>query len=211
MGARALLFCRAHPEGSPGYAAALARLEERLRRADELTARQRDGILQVRAATAHKRALRRLMRRTHLAHLAGVAALAGRDEPELAGRFVVSRSLTTYLGFRSAVHAVAAEAEAHKPLLVRYGLADTVLAGLTEALAQLDAAIAHAQDGRRAHVGASADLATVADDIVQLVKVMDGLNRLRFARQPELLAAWISVSSVVAAPVRSEREASPAA
>ena len=44
MGARALDFSREHPDASPGYAAALARLEDRLNRAAQLEAQQRDGI-----------------------------------------------------------------------------------------------------------------------------------------------------------------------
>ena len=43
MGTRALDFSRAHPDASPGYAAALASLEQRLARADQLAAQQRDG------------------------------------------------------------------------------------------------------------------------------------------------------------------------
>jgi len=53
MGARALEFGHAHPLESPGYAATIVRLEERLGRADMLATQQRDGILAVRAATGH--------------------------------------------------------------------------------------------------------------------------------------------------------------
>ncbi len=43
MGARALEFGHAHPLESPGYAATMVRLEERLVRADQLATQQRDG------------------------------------------------------------------------------------------------------------------------------------------------------------------------
>jgi hypothetical protein len=36
MGQRALEFCKAHPDSSPGYNAAVARLEKLLARAEEL-------------------------------------------------------------------------------------------------------------------------------------------------------------------------------
>ena len=55
-------------------------------------------------------------------------------------------------------------------------------------------------EGRRLHVGASAELSVLADEIVQVVKVMSGLNRLRFAGNRDLIAAWESASSVVATP-----------
>ncbi len=73
MGARALEFGHAHPIESPGYAATMVRLEERLVRADMLATQQRDGILAVRAATRHKRELVQRIRRAHLTHLARIA------------------------------------------------------------------------------------------------------------------------------------------
>jgi hypothetical protein len=54
--------------------------------------------------------------------------------------------------------------------------------------------------GRLGHVGASAELVTVANDIVQVVKVMNGMVRIKFANQPYALAAWESASSVFATP-----------
>jgi hypothetical protein len=54
--------------------------------------------------------------------------------------------------------------------------------------------------GRQAHVGARAELRAVADEIVQIVRVMDGLNRYRFKNDPNLLASWESASNVVAVP-----------
>ena len=70
MGARALDFSRAHPDASPGYTAAMTRLEERLARGEQLASQQREGLLEVRAATARKMELRRAMRQAHLSHLA---------------------------------------------------------------------------------------------------------------------------------------------
>ena len=103
-----------------------------------------------------------------------------------------------------------AEAESRKEALVQHGLVDTVLESLAQALVEFDQAMKQGIAGRRAHVGASADLDLVADEVVLIVKVMNGLNRSRFARQPELLAAWASVSHVIATP-RSTGDVRPAA
>ena len=81
MGTRALDFSRTHPDTSPGYAAAVARLEERLARADQLAGQQRAGQLEVRAATVRKQELRRAMTKAHLVHLAQAAKIAGREVP----------------------------------------------------------------------------------------------------------------------------------
>jgi hypothetical protein len=200
MGRRALEFGRAHPDTSPGYTAALTRLEERLGRADTLAGQQRQGMLEVRAATARKHELRRTMTVGHLDHLVSVARVAARELPELSQKFVLTRTQQPYLAFRTTARGMAAEAMADKELLVRHGLVDTVLEDLGQALDEFDAAVEQGTVGRRAHVGASAELATVADEVVQIVKVMDGLNRVRFASEPEQLVAWESASNVVATP-----------
>jgi hypothetical protein len=63
-------------------------------------------------------------------------------------------------------------------------------------------------DGRRAHVGAQAELDAIADEVVQVVRLMDGLNRFRFANDPESLAAWDSASNTFGPP-RSGGKAAP--
>ena len=200
MGTRALDFSRAHPDASPGYTAAVTRLEERLARAEQLATQQREGTLQVRAATARKRELRRTMRRTHLTHLARVARVAAREMPDLAQKLVLKPGTTTYLAFRTAARGMAAEAESRKDVLVKHGLMDSVLENLVQTLDQFDAAVESWGGGRQAHVGASAELKAVADEVVQIVQVMDGLNRYRFMNDAELLAAWESASNVLATP-----------
>jgi hypothetical protein len=200
MGARALEFSRAHPDASAGYTAAVTRLEERLARAAQVAAQQREGLLAVRAAAARKLELRQAMRQSHLSHLSQVARAAAREVPELAEKFVLRPRATTYLGFRTAARGMEAEAQSRKEVLVKHGLVEAVLEDLTQALDQFDAAVDSSAEGRAAHVGASAELSAVADEVVQCVKMMDGLNRYRFRRAPELLAAWESVSNVVAAP-----------
>lgn len=51
-------------------------------------------------------------------------------------------------------------------------------------------------EARQQHVGASADLNQVADEIVQVARLMGGYQRVRYARAPERLAACLSGNSV---------------
>jgi hypothetical protein len=195
MATRVLNFSRAHPDPSPGYAAALSRLEKSHTQAQQLAARQREGINEVRAATVQKRDLRRTMRRTQLIHLARVAEAAAKEMPGLAQKFVLSREAIPYLAFRTAARGISAEAQNQKELLVKHGLLDSVLESLTQALGQFDQAVEQGTSGRRSHVGASAELDAVADELVQVVRLMDGLNRFRFAEDAEALAEWESSSN----------------
>ena len=209
MGARALEFSRDHPDASPGYAAALARLEDRLNRADQLEAQQREGILLSRAATARKRELRRDLKQGLLEHLASVADAASAEAPELPQKFTLPRSTQSYRAFRAAARGIEAEAQSRKELLVKHGLSETGLQALTASLNEFDAMVKQGSDSRIAHVGASFELDDVADEVVQVVKVMNGLNHFRFARDGELLASWQTASNVVATPHPADEKAGP--
>lgn len=200
MGSRVLEFSRQHPDSSPAFGAAVSRLQERLARADRLAHQQLDGQSAVHVATARKVELRRLIKRTHLRHLSSVAEVASVDEPELGQKFEFPRNTFTIRGFQTAASGMAAEAQNRKDLLLKHGLAEEVLTGLQVALDQFETAVEQGAAGRLEHVGATAELERVAEEVVQVVKVMSGLIHVRFANQPELLAAWESASNVVAAP-----------
>jgi hypothetical protein len=195
-GRRVLAFSLAHRDPSPGYATTLGSLQELLARAELLISLQRDRIAQVRGSTVQKRNLRRIMRRTQLMHLARVARGAAKENPELAQKFVLRPEQIPYLEFQATARAMLAEAQNQKELLVKHGLAETLLEGLVRNVNLFDQALGQSTEARRGHVGASAELDLIGDEIIHLVRVMDGLNRFRFADQGEVLAEWESASNV---------------
>jgi hypothetical protein len=200
MGARVLEFSRLHPDTSPGYVAAVARLQDRLARASQLAGQQMDGQSEVHAATARKVELRRIIRRTHLDHLINVARAAAAEEPVLIQKFLYPTDATTYQAFQTAANSLIAEAEGRKDLLIKHGLAEEVLSDLRVVLDQFQTLVEQGNAGRLSHVGASAELVVIAEEVVQVVKVMNGLVRVRFATQPELLGAWESASNIIGPP-----------
>jgi len=209
MGKSALEFSRQHPDPSPGFTAAVALLQERLARADQLARQQIDGRSEVHAATARKRELRRLMKRAHRDHLSKVAELAAEEDPEVVEKLRYPSDASTYLAFQTAAEGMAAEAESRKEILMKHGLSEEVLSNLKVTLGEFDAAVQQGSAGRLAHVGASGELVTIAEEVVQVVQVMNGLIRIRFANQEELLAAWDSASSVGAIPKPDKPETEP--
>jgi hypothetical protein len=98
-----------------------------------------------------------------------------------------------------------AEAQTQKELLVKHGLADTVLDSLVQSLDQFDRAITGGTDALRTHVSARAELDVLGDEVVDIVQVMDALNRFRFADDAAILAEWETVSNIIA-PTRSAEE-----
>jgi hypothetical protein len=200
MGARALEFSRAHPVNSDGYTTALKQLEEQLARADQLAKEQERGTTEVRAATAHKSDLKRSIRRSQLVHLGRVAQRAAKEVPELAQKFDLPRIPVRNLAFRTVARTMVEEAQQQKELLVKHGLVAEILDTLGQSLDQFDQLVERAAEGRRIHVGAVAQLAAVSDEVVQIVKGIDGYNRFRFAAEPSLLAAWETASNVIGPP-----------
>ena len=208
MAARALEFCLAHPNPSTGYTAAVAELAELLARSQQLADQQRQGIAEVRAATAQKRKLRRSIRQAQMKHVGQAAQRAAREVPELAEKLALAREPIPYLAFQSLARTVAAEAEASKDVLVRHGLVDQVLDSLKDGMAQFEQAMQRAAEGRRIHVGAAVELDVNAGEAIGILKVIDGYNRVRFAGEPDLLAAWRSASNVIG-PARPAQKTEP--
>ena len=127
MGARALEFSHAHPDSEPGATEAVARLEQLVMRANETAAVQRDGIIRVHAASTRKKELRKEMLDVPIAHLAEVGRAAGRDEHELGKTFQFNPSASTFLAFRTAARSMIAAAQAHREVLLKHGLSQSVL------------------------------------------------------------------------------------
>src|SRR5919112_5968443 len=96
MGRRALEFCVAHPDTEPGTATVVSRLEQPVARAEDTATAQRNGLLQVRAATLRKRELRRAMRAGPIAHLDGVGSAAAREDHQLGNTFRFNPGASTF-------------------------------------------------------------------------------------------------------------------
>jgi multidrug efflux pump subunit AcrA (membrane-fusion protein) len=72
-----------------------------------------------------------------------------------------------------------------------------VLAQLGELLDRFEAAVALANDGRTQHKGATRQLDGLATELALVVRTMDARNRQRFQENRQLLALWISASTVL--------------
>ena len=202
MGVRALESSRANPDADAGYGVAAAKLEQLVARAHEAAAAQRSGVVDVRAASARKQELRRAMLSVHIAHLGQVGREASREDHELGRIFRFKPVANTFIAFRTAARDMAVEAERHREVLVRHGLAASVLEEFLRLLDEFDAAVALGNSGRTAHMAATSELNEVASGIVRVVRLMDGRNRQRFREERPLLAAWVGASTVLGMPSR---------
>jgi hypothetical protein len=200
MSKRVLSFSLDHPDPSPGYSAALERLQKAVAEADLLADRQEEGFKARRAATGLKQTLRRRIRRNLLLHVCRVGEAAASEVPELGAKFQLAREAIPYLAFRTAARGILAEAQSRRELMVRHGMLDASVENLVKSLSQFEQAIEQGDTARRAHVGASAELDALADELTQISRLMDGINRARFENDREALAQWQSASNVIGPP-----------
>jgi hypothetical protein len=209
MAARVRDFLRAHQTDGMPEGTVLTHLEELLQRADVLAAQQRDGVVVARAAAEHRAGVRRGLQSKLLRCLAAVGAVAAKENIELGAQFRLPRTRASNQAFLTMARGMLEKATAQKALLVSRGMMEKLVDDLAAAVAEFETTLEATRAGRRDHVGASADLRSVATEIGEQVRLLDGLVRYRFGDNAELMGAWLSARNVLG-PFRSHAEAKPA-
>ncbi len=173
MGTHARDVNASRPDTDPGAVAAAGKLGGLLDRAEVLLVAQREGLLEVHAASKEKEKLRREILAGPIANLSAVGKVAAKEQHELRSTFRFQPSASSFLAFSTAGRSMAAEAEIHREVLIKHGLATPMLEQLGQLLDRFDAAVAMGTSGRSKHVGATRELKTIATEIVQTVRVLD--------------------------------------
>ena len=206
QGARVLTFSLANPSDDPSHAVNLADLQGRMKRGDDLLARQQSGRIAELAAAERKEELRDMIHYTLLRHVCRVGLVAAEEQPGLIGKFRLRSRYATDRSFLIGAKVQYAEARANQELFARLGCSVAMLDELGKALTEFEALLASAVAGRIDHVGATADLESVVDGISEVVGKLDPFNRYRFENDKDRLAEW---QSVVALPKRRSRPVPP--
>jgi hypothetical protein len=210
MAVRVRDFSRAHPSTDANYAAVLGQVEERIARMEALAKQQQDGTVTAHASTVRRKVLRRRLHHELLRHLVTVADIAAGEQPGLAERYALPNGHATNEAFRTLARRLLVQGQAEQAVLAKHGLADKLLDDLAAAVEEFDGSVSQSNAGRRERVGAVADLKAVSDEVMQLVEMLDGLNRYRLAGNAELMAGWESARNVVAEARAVEPPDSPA-
>lgn len=189
-------FSREHPSTIPGYVEAVKVMGERLARAESLAAQQESGDLRSGASVARKEDLRRAIVEDYLEHLVRIARVALPEDPELRSRFRLPSRTLNRQAFVAAVRAMLVEAAAYRGVFITEGMPDSFVEDLDQLLTQYLEALNQKVLGEAQRVGAVAELPEVAKELMRLVRRLDGINRKRWQKSPELLAAWMSAKDV---------------
>jgi hypothetical protein len=196
MAARVCEFLRTHQKQEDGEEPALVRLEQLIARANVLAAEQRAGIVASRSAAAQRLAIRGVVETKLLRFLVAAGVVAARSHLELAEQFRLPSS-GAHQAFLTAARGMLQTATAQQELLVKEGMKASVLDDLSGALLEFEKTLEASRVGRRLHTGASAELHAIAAEIVERVRLLDGLVRYRFGDDPQLMGAWISARNVL--------------
>jgi hypothetical protein len=188
-------FAIAHPFTDPGQIALVDGLGADLTRARAMVTQQRSGLLDVRAATAHRKELRQELQ-VPLRQLVTIAHAAADVVPDFSRRFVLPARGISHQAFLTATRAMVAEALVHQSVFVDRGMAPTLLEDLTKTLDEYEKTIEQRNAGRRAHVGARSDLNAVLSSVMARIAQLDAIYSYRYRRQPEQLAAWKSARDI---------------
>jgi hypothetical protein len=190
MAARVREFVRAHAATEPGYTPVVTRLDALLAQAEAILARQHQGNVAARGANAQRNELRRTIHAQLVHYLVAVGSVAVKGQADLAARFKLPPTNAPNLAYATAVKALLAAGEAERDLLVKAGLAPTLLEELGKMVADFEAASEAAHTARRDHIGARIDLAVIANLLAEQVKLLDGITRYRFGNDVEMMAEW---------------------
>jgi hypothetical protein len=211
MAVRVRDFSDTHPSADPSFVSVLGRLKEAIDRMVALGGQQVGGFLSKHSSALRRRDIRRHLRDGLLRHLVTIAEDAASEKDELRDMFKVPGHNLSTARFQTLARKMLEQGQAEKELLVKHGLSATLLDDLAAAVTDFDASVEETNGGLQDHVLAGAELRKVSEEVLQLVSMMDGINRYRFQREPQLLAAWKTARHVVTGPQAEKEEEPPAA
>lgn len=200
MAVRVDKFFDAHPSADPNHGSVLGRLKQAIGRMEVLVAQQVGGFLSKRSSVVRRKELRRRLYHGLLRHLVTIAGSAAREKPELMEKFELPSTSASHKLFRTVARRMLEQGHSERELLLRHGLGATLLEELSAAIDQFDASVAETSSGTLDHVAARAELEELSDEVMRLVGMLDGINRYRFERDPQLLVAWKTAKHVVSGP-----------
>ena len=196
VGKSARDFANQHPSEVEGHAATATELGKTVDRMEELVASIERGHRDATGATQEKQRLLGVVHREFLKPMAAIARGNGTLDPQVGLLFRTPDRGADSSAYLGAARTMARQAEGHKPLFVRDGMPETFVQDLDKVLDDVDAAVTAFNNARSVHVGSRAELASLAKEVMVLIKRLDGINRYRYRKDPQGFAAWQTARNV---------------
>jgi len=185
-------FIREHPFSEPDDSALAVRFDELLTRARTLVVQEHGRRLDVAVASRRRRDAAKAL--DGLIHsLSRLGKFASRQYPELGARFHGPESNSSNALFLTKAWELLKLARKNREPLAMFGLDGAEIDEVATLINRFEAAAEKANAGKRAQVGARAEMVVITGELMDLVSVLDGLNQNRFGDRPEILESWNSV------------------
>ncbi len=196
MAARTLEFLRAHPFTDRNQATVATQFEAQLAAAESLFLAEHKDRLAAVAAQRHGADLRRGLEAHLLPSMERIGAFATRSDAQVASRFATPPRSKSQAAFVTRAASLLEVARAHQDALTRNGLARGHITELANGLAQFRDATTQAQVRRQHHHDTRTKLERSLAELIELLRLLDAYNRVRFQRDAGLLTRWTAVRTV---------------
>jgi hypothetical protein len=188
---RVIAYCHEHPDPNPISGTAVTTLETLTGRMGGLLEQYRSGLRAADYSVKGKKRIRREVR-SDLEDVQRFTDVAATRQPELALRFTLPGSTVNQKAFLATSRSILALVAANRDLLLTYGMPETLPERIAQGLNQYESVEVKKAVSTQSHVGASAEIEKVRHEMLLVLRHLDALQRVRFADNAEMLAAWRS-------------------
>lgn len=202
-GGRVVAHSKANPSDDPNHTSLVVRLEDLYKQGTALNEQALKGELAVHSSVRGKDEVKGLINQ-QLQAFNGVAQLASIENAGVEELVRVPKVTAAYKTYLATTRVMIDHATQHSELFKKHGLPETFVADLTALADEMEAAMGKKESSKLSHVGANADLDDVVSQMMKVIKALDRLNRVRYRKDPERLAAWKSARDVAWPAVKPE-------
>jgi len=188
---RVIAYCHEHPDPNPIVGTAVTTLETLTGRMGGLLEQYRSGLRAADHSVKGKARIRREVR-SDLEDVQRFADVAATRQPEKALRFTMPGATVNQKSFLATSRSILALVAANRDLLLTYGMPEGLPERIAQGLVQYESVEVKKVVSTQRHVGANAEINQVRKEMHLVLRHLDALQRVRFADNTELLAAWRS-------------------
>jgi hypothetical protein len=188
---RVIAYCHEHPDPNPVTGAAVATLETLTGRMGDLLSQYQSGVTGADMSVQGKARIRSAVR-DDLVGLQRFADIAAQRQPEIAPVFKLPHEHLNQKSFLATSRSILGLVAEHRDLLLTYGMPEGLPERIRQGLDQYESVEVKKAVSTQSHVGASAEIDKVRHEMLLVLRHLDALQRVRFADNAEMLAAWRS-------------------
>lgn len=182
-------FLKGHPDDNPSAIAVYQDLDALITRVQALEDIHFTQQSVAEAANTRRAEIRDDMRE-RMVTLIDIGKAVAKVEPAVTVPHKAVKGRTNDAVFLTTARAAVAEATTYKAAFLKLGMPEDLPVQIGVLLDEFEGELKRRSEAMAAHVAAAAEIPDVIRAAMGMLRHIDSLNRLRFRKNPELLAAW---------------------